>query len=493
MDHDTVFPVPGTEDACCPFFSPDGAWLAFHARDQLSKVRLGFAGAPIPILTVNSFFGADWGEDGWLVVSDLQGRRVLRVNAETGVKEDLHFTMNRPQILPGGRGIISDTSLFPARRERRRLIAMGTDARVAPTGHITYAHQGALWAVPFDLSKLAVIGEPLAVVSQLRTEASLGFAQYTFARNGLLVYAPGAANDRSRLVSRSRSGRVDTLPFEPARFGCLSLSPDGTRIAARIADPETSQWDVWVYDLTRGSRLRLTTSGGLGCPSFLPDGRVSYVTRTGDMATISAHAATGRENPSTILTSRLNISQSAIKWSPDGRRFAVYVTRDSTGVDILVLDVDSADVLHPVAETPAHEWGGAFSPDGRWIAYSSSESGTDEVYVQPWPLTGRRWRISRAGGEEPLWTKGGRELVYRSRDEWWRVSVSEAGEFTAGEPELVARGPWLNVSGVEYAVSSDGERLYLLAPMAGTATATRLTVVSHWFSILRELSRRAQQ
>jgi hypothetical protein len=162
-------------------------------------------------------------------------------------------------------------------------------------------------------------------------------------------------------------------------------------------------------------------------------------------------------------------------------------------VDVLVLDVDSAEVLHTVAATPALEWGGVFSPDGRWIAYSSSESGTDEIYVQPWPLTGRRWRISRSGGEEPLWTRGGRELVYRSGDEWWSVSVTEAGELVAGEPALVARGPWLNVAGVEYAVSSDGERLYLLAPGAGPATATRLTVVSNWFSTLTELSRRAQQ
>jgi serine/threonine-protein kinase len=494
MDRDTAFPVPGTEDACCPFFSPDGAWLAFHARDQLSKVRLGFAGAPIPILTVNSFFGADWGDDGWIVVSDLQGRRVLRVNAETGVKEDLHLTMSRPHVLPGGRGVISDTSLFPSGgQEPRRLLAAGTDSRFAATGHITYAHQGALWAVPFDLSRLTVTGEPLAVVQHLRTEASRGAGQYTFANDGLLVYAQGAANDLSRLVSRSRSGRVDTLPFEPARFGCLSLSPDGDRIAARIADAETGQWDVWVYDLVRGSRLRLTTSGGLGCPSFLPDGRITYVTRSGDDATISAQAATGRESPSTILTRRLNVTPSAVRWSPDGRQVAAYLWSDSTGSDIVVLDLDSAAALHSVATTPALEWGGIFSPDGRWIAYSSSESGTDEIYVQPWPLTGRRWRVSRSGGEEPLWTKGGRELIYRAGNEWWRVSVTGSGELVAGEPELVARGPWLNVSGVEYAASSDGERLYLLAPMAGTATTTRLTVVSNWFSILTELSRRARQ
>ena len=216
MDRDTVFPLAGTEDACCPFFSPDGAWLAFHAHDQLNKVRIGFAGPPIPILTVNSFFAADWGDDGWIVVSDLQGRHTVRVNAETGAKEDLHLTMNRPKVLPGGHGIISDTSLFlPATNERRRLLTAGTDARYAPSGHITYAHQGELWAVPFDLSKLRVTGEPLAVLPHLRTESTIGHAQYSFAANGLLVYAPGGANDLSRLVVRSRSGTVDKNSIVP--------------------------------------------------------------------------------------------------------------------------------------------------------------------------------------------------------------------------------------------------------------------------------------
>ncbi len=491
MDRDTAVPVAGTEDACCPFFSPDGAWLAFHARDQLSKVRLGFAGSPSPIMTVNSFFGADWGDDGRLVVSDLQGRRVIRVNAETGATEDLHQIMNRPQVLPGGRGIISDTSLFlPGSQERRRIVAAGTDARYAPTGHITYAHQGELWAVPFDLSALKVTGEPLVVLPHLRTEASVGAAQYTFARTGLLVYARGVANDRSRLVARNRSGRVDTLPFEAARFGCISLSPDGTRIATRVADPGTGQWDLWVYELATGARVRLTSTGGMFCPSFSPEGRVTYVTRSGDEATVVAQNASGRESPATVATLRLKVTSSAVRWSPDGKRLAVYVQEDSTGADVLVADLDGGAV-HPVAVTPALEWGGVFSPDGRWIAYSSSESGTDEIYVQPSPATGERWRISRNGGEEPLWTRGGSELVWRIGQEWWSVSVKATGQFQAGEPTLLARGPWLNVSGVEYAVSSDGARLYLLAPVAGPATTTRLTVVSNWFTTLTELSRRA--
>ncbi len=493
MDRDTALPLAGTEDACCPFFSPDGTWLVFYAHDKLSKVRLGFAGAPIPIMTVNSFVGADWGDDGWLVVSELQQRRVVRVNAETGLTEDLHLSMPRPQVLPGGRGIISDTSLFlPGSYERQRLLTAGRDARYSPTGHITFAHQGALWAVPFDLSKLKVTGEPLAILPHLRTEASLGMAQYTFARNGLLVYAPGGANDLSRLVSRTRAGRVDTLPFEPAQFGCISLSPDGNRIAARVADPATGQWDVWVYELANRTSLRLTSTGGLSCPGFTPDGRVTYVTRSSADVTISAEGANGRESPTTVATLRLNGMNSAIRYSPDGKRIAVYPTQDSSAANVLVYDLDGG-ALHPVATTPANEWGGVFSPDGRWIAYSSSESGTDDIYVQPWPVTGQRWRISRNGGEEPLWTRGGSELVYRSGQEWWSVRVTGTGTFTAGEPELLARGPWLNVAGVEYAVTPDGERLYLLAPMAGPATTTTLTVVSNWFTTLRDLSRRAKQ
>jgi len=491
MDRDTVFPVAGTEGACCPFFSPDGAWLAFLARDQLSKVRISFPGSPIPITAVNSFFGAGWGDDGWIVVADLQGRRAARVNAETGVREELQPGMYTPSVLPGARGILSDTILFiPAKKERRRLLAAGTDARYAASGHITYAHQGALWAVPFDLSKLEVTGEPLAVLPHLRTESSLGKAQYAFARNGLLIYAPGGTGDVSRLVTLNAAGRLDTLPFEPARHGCLSLSPDGTRLAALVADGATGEWDVWVFDLARGTRLRLTSGGRPGCPSFSPDGRITYVVRSGDSAMILAQSATGRESPATVAQLTLDVSRSAVRWAPDGKRVLVYAQRDSTGVDVLAVELDSAAGVHPVAGTPALEWGGIFSPDGRWIAYSSSESGTDEVYVQPYPATGQRWRISRTGGEEPLWTRGGRELVYRSGQEWWTVTVTSTAPFAVTEPALRARGPYLNVSGVEYAVAPGGERLYLLAP-AGPATTTRLTVVTDWFTTLAELSRRA--
>ena len=491
MDRDTVFPVAGTEGACCPFFSPDGAWLVFHARDQLSKVRLGFAGAPIPITAANSFAGAAWGEDGWIVVADLQGRRAARVNAETGVREDLRPGMHTPSILPGARGIISDTSFFPpGGRERRRLLTAGTDSRYAPSGHITYAHQGALWAVPFDLSKLKVTGQPLAVLPHLRTESAMGKAQYAFARNGLLVYVPGGASDLSRLVTLNASGRLDTLPFEPALHGCFSLSPDGTRLAARVADAGTGAWDLWVYDLARGTRLHLTSGVRPGCPGFSPDGRVTYVVRSDGTATILAQSATGRESPATVAALELDLSPSTIRWSPDGKRVLVYAQRDSTGMDVLAVELDSTAAVHPVAETPALEWGGVFSPDGRWIAYSSSESGTDEIYVQPYPTTGQRWRISRSGGEEPLWTRGGRELVYRSGQEWWTVSVTSTAPFAVSEPALRARGPYLNVAGVEYAVATGGERLYLLAP-AGPATTTRLTVVTDWFTTLTDLSRRA--
>ncbi|HUF34917.1 MAG TPA: protein kinase, partial [Gemmatimonadales bacterium] len=366
MDRDTVFPVAGTEGACCPFFSPDGAWLAFLARDQLSKVRIGFSGSPIPITAVNSFFGAGWGDDGWIVIADLQGRRAARVNAETGVREDLRPGMYTPSVLPGARGILSDTILFiPAKQERRRLLAAGTDARYAASGHITYAHQGALWAVPFDLSKLEVTGEPLAVLPHLRTESSMGKAQYAFARNGLLVYVPGGTGDVSRLVTLNAAGRLDTLPFEPARHGCVSLSPDGTRLAALVADGATGEWDVWVFDLARATRLRLTSGGRPGCPSFSPDGRVTYVVRSGDTAAILAQSATGRESPATVAQLTLDVSRSAVRWAPDGKRVLVYAQRDSTGVDVLAVELDGTAVVHPVAETPALEWGGIFSPDGR--------------------------------------------------------------------------------------------------------------------------------
>jgi serine/threonine-protein kinase len=495
MDRDTAFPVAGTEGACCLFFSPDGAWLAFHAEDQIRKVRIGIPGAPVTVMTVNSFNGADWGDDGWIVVSDMQSRRSVRVNAKTGTLDTLQPPLFRPKVLPGGRGLLSGRSvMIPRRHQIRTLLAAGSDARYVPTGHLTYAFRGELWAVPFDVNRLEVTGEPFAALPSLRTE-SYGDGQYTFSRNGALVYAPGTATSLSRLVAHHRSGRVDALHFEPAVFSCLSLSPDGRRLAVRVGDPGTGQFDLWIYDVARQSRLRLTSGDTVGCPTWSPDGsRVAYRASSGGDFTLFSQKATGGDRPSIVHVfkgERFNTCSPS--WSADGERMALCAIKDSTRGDVLVLDLDRAAAMHSVAATTAYEWGGIFSPDGRWIAYSSNESGADEIYVQPYPPTGQRWRVSRDGGEAPLWTRGGRELVYRTGQQWWTVSVTTAPQFAAGEPALLARGPYINTSGVEYAVSPDGERLYVEAPVTGPPTTNRLTVVTNFFTVLRDLSRQAKR
>ncbi len=493
MDRDTAFPLAGTDGAYAPFFSPDGTWLAFVAGDQLKKLRVGFGGAPIPVTTVNSFQGADWGDDGWIVVADQQGRRSARVNAETGAREELRPPFRTGKVLPGSRALLSDvTVVIPRRHEERALLPTGTDGRYVPTGHIAYALQGDVWAAPFDLGTLRVTGEPFAVVPHVRTEAGLlGRAQYTFARNGLLVYATGERGDLSRLVIHHRSGRVEVLPFEPAPFGCLALAPGGARLVARVADPGTGQWDLWIYDLVRHTRSRLTFGTRPACATWSADGsRVAYTAPAGDRAALWTQGTGGGDHP--LLASAASRGRSVMgvwSWSADGKRVAAWPLRSDS---LVVIDLDSGS-QHLVATGGSVVWGGVFSPDGHWIAYSSDESGQDEIYVQPYPVTGQRWRISRDGGEEPLWTKGGRELVYRSGQEWWAVSVSTAPRFTAGEPSLVVRGPYINAIGVEYAVSADGEAFYLLAPVTGATTTNRLTVVTNWFTLLRGLADRARR
>ncbi len=494
LDRDTVIPVPGTEGACCLFFSPDGVWLAFLSGDHLMRVRPWFGGAPVPILDVNGFSGtagADWGDDGRIVVTDQQGRRTVRLDPETGTRETITPVAIAPKVLPGGRGILAGNQLIiPERHERQTLFASGSGSRYVPTGHLAYVRRSELWAVPFDLGARRVAGEPFMVLPRLRTE-SYQSGQYTFARNGMLIYASGGSTDLSRLVVHDRAGRLEVLSFDPAQFGCLALSPDGARIAAMVGDPETGRWDLWVYDLAHRNRTRLTTSGEYTCPAWSPDGRVSYLVQSGTDALLVSQSGTGRESPMVVRTLK-GTGYRVQAWSSDGKRVVLQAQHDSTGIDVEVLDLAAGGTLHPVAATPALEWGGVFSPNGRWIAYSSNESGADEIYVQPYPPTGQRWRISRAGGEEPLWTRGGTEVVYRLGQEWWGVRVTTAPQFAAGEPELLARGPYANVAGVEYAVSADGNRLYLLEPLTGPSTTTRLTVITNWFTMLKDQARRAK-
>jgi dipeptidyl aminopeptidase/acylaminoacyl peptidase len=300
---------------------------------------------------------------------------------------------------------------------RKVLVTGGADARYVPAGHLVYVREGAWMAVPFNVARLEVTGAAVGLIANVMQAANIvgdpfntGAAQFSVSSSGSLVYVPGTMfPDALRsLVWVDRSGQVEPIAAPPRAYAGPRLSPDGQRIAVSTLGTDSN---VWIYDLTRGTLTRLTTEGGGGGNAWTPDGqRVAFAT-----------AATGHENlfwkpvdgsgPSERLTSS-EFMQLPAAWSPDGHELVfvqLFGGGDGTRMDTWVLSMGDRRA-RPLMLTPSHR--PARSPDGRWLAYASEESGRYDVYVQPYPGPGPRTQISTEGGSQPAWSADGRELFY---------------------------------------------------------------------------------
>jgi len=335
--------------------------------------------------------------------------------------------------------------------------------------------------VPFDLDNLKVTGSPVPVLDNVRMETS-GATQYAISNDGTLIYLPGVFQGKSTLIWSDRKGHVEQLQFPAKSYGAFQLSPDGKRLAIAV---QNAKWDVWIFDLLRGSRLKLTIDGNNVTPVWTPDGR--WVTFGSDRAgayNIFVQSADGSGEIKQLTKSET--AQWPSSWSPDGKLLA----HDEAGQaeDIYLLSINGESKKQPFATTRFNEWGSAFSPDGRLIAYTSDEQGQLEVYVQPYPQTGEKWRISTEGGLKPTWSRSSHELFYRNGRKWMAVSYSTNPKFSAELPRVLFEGDYINVPGRPYDVSPDGRRFLLLKSSEEPSRQTQLNVVTNWFE---EVKRKA--
>ena len=370
--------------------------------------------------------------------------------------------------------------------ERRIVVEGGSFPRYSPTGHVVFARPGTLLAVPFDLARLEATGPPAPVVEGVLWNRFTGAAQFALSRTGSLAYVPGselAAN--AVLVWVDRRGGARPLPAPPRPYENPRLSPDGSRVAVDVND------DVWVYDLVRGTLTRLTFEPTENeTPVWTPDGkRVTYASdRQGKPRSVFWKPADG-SSPEELLLTRENHAH-VTSWSPDGRVLAVTDFDPVQGGDgdIWLFPADGKGEARPFLKTPFGERAGRFSPDGRWIAYTSNESGRDEVYVQVLPGPGGKWQVSTDGGGQPVWARSGRELFYRNGDKLMATPVTAQPTFFAGTPRVLFAGRyWQSLPGrgdATYDVSPDGQRFLMIKVEEETAS-TQLNVVLDWFEELK--------
>lgn len=486
IDQSEAIPVPHTEGAFSPFFSPDGHWVGYFAQNKLKRVSVS-GGVPIDLADAPNPYGGSWGTDGRILFAPDEGRRPSRVRETGGIPESILVknsggSFRQPDILPGGRAAIVSNALQGSvgvlsleTGEFRSLVERAGGGRYAPTGHLVFARSGALLAVSFDIEKLAVSGPESVILEGVRMDpAGPIVPQAVFSRDGTLVYAPGGAPGNAlRPVWVDREGRVQPLGMPPRSYGNFSLSPDGRRLAIVIAD---SNRDLWVQDLERGVLTRLTAGAQIGTSRWWDDTRIVFGWRTNPVAQIFSLPSDGSDEPVPLTTHRF----AATSLSPDRQLLAGFRQDPVTGQDLYVLRLNGTQPPQPFLRTRFTEVGPQFSPDGRWIAYGSDESGQYEIYVRPYPGPGGKWQVSTDGGVHLVWSRDGKELFYRNGQKWMSVAVTLGRQFAAEKPQLLFEGPYVMIGNQSYDVSSDGRRFLVLEPVKQEAV-THLNVVLNWF------------
>jgi Tol biopolymer transport system component len=448
--------VTGTEGASAPFFSPDGVWVGFGAKRKLYKTPVA-GGPPVELCDTKRLFGGSWGVDGQIVFADFVG--LHRVSAAGGAPElvarrEANEFFQWPEILPDGvRALVSvSDDIGPFRIDlfklsdgsRTKVISEGGFPRYLATGHIAFTRQGQLRIVPFDPARLTVTGSPSPVLE--------GVGDFAVSRSGTLCYATDV-NPRS-LAWLDRRGGVTPLPVPAQGYHQPVLAPDGRRIAVTVEPPG----DIWIYSMDGDVFTPLTFDHNGFWPIWTPDGRqVIYTSRHGRGLSLVRKNADGSGEPERLVSGEY--FHSAMSCSPDGRLLVFTQWSNNTGYDVWVLPLVGERRAEPLIATANNEGNGAVSPDGRWIAYGSIESGRPEVYVQGFPRSSGKWQVSTEGAREPLWSRDGRELFYRTQEGNLKVVAVTLGPvFSAGKANPVYSGPFRMGGRTNYDITPEGGR-----------------------------------
>ena len=457
LDQTQSVALAGTEGVQTIFFSPDGKWIGFTATGKLRKVSAE-GGAPITLCDAPLPRGASWGENGFIIAA-LHSPDVLSLIPENGgAPQPLtrfrpgELRHRWPQALPGA--VLFTASAEPGQYEnasldvvslktgeRKTLLRGGYHGRYLPGGRLVYMHQGTLFAARMDIDRLALTSTPTPVIEDVASRPGDGSADFDFSQSGIFVYLSSRFSGRTTVQWLDKSGRLEPLMRKAGVYDWIRLAPDGKRLALI---EHVANRDIWVYDPERENMSRITFGGGVNdLAIWSPDSKHLAYAKAGQGDGLWWAQADGSGE-----RQRLGAYWNINSFSPDGKRLAAMRRSPETNMDIWTIPVEGLDGDHPklgaeepFLRTPASEGLPAFSPDGRWLAYVSDESGVSQIFVTPFPGPGGKWQISTDGGTNPIWSRNARELFYVSRDR--RIMVSSYNDknaaFVAEKP-----APWSN-------------------------------------------------
>ena len=512
LDDPEVKAIPGTEDASSPFFSPDGEWIGFFASGKLKKVASRGANVQDVTEAGGQTRGAWWGANELIVFSPTYQSGLWEVPASSGVPQMLteldeaagERSHRFPQVLPGGDAILLTVGFIDApsayddahiavysrrHREMKTLIQGGHTGRYVPSGHLLFIRSGALLAVPFDLEELEVTGQAVLVHESIGREPSSGAGYFAVSDSGTLLYRPVESGESDiRIVLTDRQGMVTPLEVSGGVHTNPRFSPDGRQIAYTSGGGGGSE-DVFASDLESSRETRITFQSTGGAPLWSPDGsRIYYSSlRQGQEGGIFYKAGDGSTLEARIFAGDRVMVPTSI--SSDRRLLLITTYNPTVHISLLELEEDGQVNERPFGTGQGYQWGATFSPDERWVAYTSNETGRDEIYVEP--LTGGgRWQISTDGGMAPVWRGDGKELFFADYRGIYHVAIeSTVDSFRHGKAELLFAGQFLvqTAPSRNYDVSPDGQR-FVLNQSAGTGeVSTDLVVRLNWLEELKRL------
>ena len=497
-----------------PFFSPDGQWLGYVTAAEMRKVPVS-GGTPLTLCKVTRSRGASWAPDDTIIFAPTPSSGLFRVSAAGGEPQPLttldkakkEVTHRWPQVLPGGKAVIftSHTQatadfdnatievLTLATGQRKVLQKGGSYGRYVPSGHLVYVSKAALFAVPFDLSRLEITGSPAPVVQDVFWNPTEGAAQLTFSSTGVLTYLRGGPEvARYPIVAVDRKGGTSKLIEEGGAYANPRLSPDGKQLALTVL--KDGNFDVWVYDLERGVPTRLTFDDAPDTEQvWSPDGRF-LVFSSGRNGADNLYRKRSDGSGDEERLTKSDVPMWANSWSRDGQSLVFAGMGPNGNFDVSMLALDDKKV-QPLLTSTFREADPYISPDGRWLAYTSNESGRLEVYVRPYPTGAGRWQVSDTGGGFPRWAGNGRELFYRVDDGIMSASIEAVGDsIRTGKPTRLFTGAFRGgVTGIsiggntfaDYDVSADGQR-FVMFPSTDAESTNRgvVTLVTQWFDEL---------
>ncbi len=504
LDQPVATPIPGTENAAAPFFSPDGQWIGFFAEGKMLKVPV--RGGPVStVFGAVSPRGASWAADDTIIFVPTGGSGLMRVPAGGGTPRPLttlnaseHEISHRwPDVLPGGKAVLfassvagratwddAEISLVSLETgQRRTLIHGGSFPRYVASGHIVYARTGVLMAVPFDLKRLEVTGPPVAVQEGVVTTLGNGAARFAVSESGLLAYVAGTAGEAARsLIWLDRKGTGKELPAPSHAYFNARVSPDGKLAAVSIGSGAGIP-DIWVYDFARSTVTRLTFGPGPNSyPVWTPDNkRVIYWSSLAGRASMRWKAVDGSGADEELHIASDSGAPESV--SPDGKTLLFSAVNPDGGIGTQVLSLDGELKVRPLLASQFTQNRAQFSPDGHWIVYESNESTRNEIYVQPFPGPGGKWQISTSGGTMPRWSRNGQEIFFRYGNQMMSVPVETRPAFKAGTPRLLFQGNYLG--GSNYDVAPDGQHFLMIKEKEAQAGSKEVNVILNWFDDLK--------